>query len=545
RSAGSFRVHSGARFDFKGGTILEDGHGVIVDNGLVKVWPQATAPAKFTLRHGSVEFEGNVAVGQTLVVQGVGGFGGGGAYAEVNLDPGVIFTNNGTIILDSILGPFEAELIVGDFGLDGMMVNNGTLFSVPGTGGSRALRTELLDNFGSIVVDAAMNLASSNGLVRNHGLIVVNPGGDLSVVGDSQAFDQVAGAIQAQPDATFVLSGVGFGDLPQFIFSGGAIEQGTVAIRNGTLTLEPSAVGRGHFTLWRGCELDGEIGPSHTVIVEGSNRGGADAYLTTPTGGNLTNRGTLIVATPDALFGASIQLNQGWSLVNEVGAAFEVNAGAGTNPFIGAALRNKGVTNVRRSLTLGNNNDTHQNQTTGEFNLSNNAVVTFQGNAATPFTNAADAQSKGVVGGIGQLNVGAGRIFQNAGRVEPGGDAAAGTLSVTGNYTQTSGGILNIELGGTGQGQFDTLSVSQQVTLSGTLNVTLLPGYTPQAGNSFTGVTFAGRTGDFATVNLPTLTGGLVLQRSYTPTAMVLTVATTLPDQALPPHKPNRRPIRR
>ncbi len=89
----------------------------------------------------------------------------------------------------------------------------------------------------------------------------------------------------------------------------------------------------------------------------------------------------------------------------------------------------------------------------------------------------------------------------NAAQVSPGGSGAAGTLAIVGNYTQASGGTLNVELGGTGAGTFDKLTVSGSATLNGTLNVSTIGGFTPASGNAFQVMTYSSRSGAFATVN--------------------------------------------
>ncbi len=96
----------------------------------------------------------------------------------------------------------------------------------------------------------------------------------------------------------------------------------------------------------------------------------------------------------------------------------------------------------------------------------------------------------------------------NGGTINPGGSAAAGTLSISGNYTQYSGGTINVELGGLSAGtQYDRLAVGGIAALAGTFNVSLIDGFTPGLGNGFQVLSFASRSGDFQTYN------GLALQR--------------------------------
>jgi hypothetical protein len=100
----------------------------------------------------------------------------------------------------------------------------------------------------------------------------------------------------------------------------------------------------------------------------------------------------------------------------------------------------------------------------------------------------------------GHLTVGAGYTFTvqgnflNAGILEIG-----GTMSVQGNYTQTAGAALDIDIASSTI--YGTLTVSGTATLAGTLNVALVNGYTPASGASFTILTFGARSGDFSTEN--------------------------------------------
>lgn len=64
-------------------------------------------------------------------------------------------------------------------------------------------------------------------------------------------------------------------------------------------------------------------------------------------------------------------------------------------------------------------------------------------------------------------------------------------------------------IGGTGSGQYDTLEVEGGVTLGGTIEVSLLSGYTPSLGDRFQLITADRLLGNFAGLVLPTLPGGL------------------------------------
>ena len=118
----------------------------------------------------------------------------------------------------------------------------------------------------------------------------------------------------------------------------------------------------------------------------------------------------------------------------------------------------------------------------------------------------------------------------NAGTVSPGN--SAGIITVDGDYTQEVGGTLEIELGGTTAGTgYDQLVVTGATTLQGTLNVTLMPGFSPQAGDTFFIVNHpTSGTGNFTVENLPVLPGGLIMEIDYSDPGVTLTVVSTSTD---------------
>ncbi len=54
---------------------------------------------------------------------------------------------------------------------------------------------------------------------------------------------------------------------------------------------------------------------------------------------------------------------------------------------------------------------------------------------------------------------------------------APGVITITGNYTQSSAGTLDVDLGGTSLSEVDQLQVSGTATLAGTLDVNLIDGF--------------------------------------------------------------------
>ena len=106
--------------------------------------------------------------------------------------------------------------------------------------------------------------------------------------------------------------------------------------------------------------------------------------------------------------------------------------------------------------------------------------------------------------GTGTIN---GSVDNSAGFVLPGVQPAnvsgfvPGTLTINGNYTQGSGGELDIELINNSPGAFSVLDVSGLATLDGTLDLFAFPGFTPEVGEDFTFLLFGSLSGEFANVD--------------------------------------------
>ena len=126
----------------------------------------------------------------------------------------------------------------------------------------------------------------------------------------------------------------------------------------------------------------------------------------------------------------------------------------------------------------------------------------------------------GVLSGGGTVIATGGVI--NGGTIAPGTTSAMGTLSIAGNYTQTSNGTLSIRLGSTSS---DKLAVGGAASLNGTLQLA-------SAGEPFTlGTTYSvlsanSVSGSFATIN-GALTTFLGASPNYTANGLTISVVQT------------------
>jgi hypothetical protein len=97
----------------------------------------------------------------------------------------------------------------------------------------------------------------------------------------------------------------------------------------------------------------------------------------------------------------------------------------------------------------------------------------------------------------------------NNGLVSPGFQRTAGTLSITGTYTQSATGRLVLRLRQTAPGGVtvdDALAVTGAASLGGRVQVLAPPG-SVVAGATFPLLTYAAVVGNFATTNLPNIPG--------------------------------------
>ncbi|MCC6681750.1 MAG: hypothetical protein IT445_12685 [Phycisphaeraceae bacterium] len=135
------------------------------------------------------------------------------------------------------------------------------------------------------------------------------------------------------------------------------------------------------------------------------------------------------------------------------------------------------------------------------------------------------------VGGSGFLSLTAGSAIEgtgtmhgiviNSGRVSPG--PATDALWINGGYGQATNGQLDIEL--TYAGFHDSLLVLGLASLDGKLKLTLLNGFVPTAGASFTILSAQSLSGTFAAIEGMSVNGNLSLAVTYSATAVKVTAA--------------------
>ncbi|MEZ5291133.1 MAG: hypothetical protein R2745_08630 [Vicinamibacterales bacterium] len=208
-----------------------------------------------------------------------------------------------------------------------------------------------------------------------------------------------------------------------------------------------------------------------TVALNGTTVVNTPVSMTVPVvqTGNTSGTGTIVLDAPmtwqAGLIGnaGGIEVNAPWTLTIST---------ANQKVFDGAPLTNRGTV----AWTGG--------------------TIFLQGNAAV--ANAATG-SLDVQAGLQLTSSNCGSpTFANAGLLRRSG--ATGTFTVGSCVAFSNTGTVQLRLGGTGAGQYDVLATAG-ATLGGTLDVTLVNGFVPSAGNAFDVVTYGSRTGSFAVID--------------------------------------------
>jgi hypothetical protein len=299
--------------------------------------------------------------------------------------------------------------------------------------------------------------------------------------------------------------------------SGETIAAGGIQMGNGTLQ------GSDLITTANGLNWTaGTIGGSNEIQLN------APSTITAQLGGNplpsLSGR-TLritngVTATVNGIVNSSWDIRNGAQIVIDSGGTLNLTS---SGRIDAAGTGTKTITNNGTLRRSGNVNTT-------DVELIVNNAATVEALAGTLVLSAAYTQTAGetrVNGGTldpnstftlqgGQLtgsgNV-QGAVSNSGGDLSPGvGAGSDGDLNLVGAYSQSATSTFTVELGPTGA-DVDRVDITGAATLDGTLNVSLVGGFTPSPSQVFTIMTFTSRTGTFAAENLPP---GFTIQYSST-----------------------------
>jgi hypothetical protein len=257
---------------------------------------------------------------------------------------------------------------------------------------------------------------------------------------------------------------------------------------------------------------DGQIGAQFTNAAAGELRAQAGRSLRLTGSGN-TNAGQI------KLLGGELEFTQ--NLTNSAGGFISGNGSL----IVGGGLTNQGTMNFAGTANI---DGAVTNAVGGKIisggggatifydDLVNNGEIRTSTNGFTVFFGA--VSGSGTFTGTGTVN------FE--GDLSPGSSPAA--VNFAGDVVLGPESTLRIELGGTAAGtQYDQINVAGELTLDGTLQISLINGFTPSAGQAFNILVWGSLAGAFSSIELPTLPG-LMWDTSQLASGM-LSVAPGLP----------------
>ena len=482
-SAPGFRMNKGT-FNFGGGSTTGDP----LQLASVALNPSINAGT------GSVEFvgggntlAGDVTANKTVIIRGGGA---GCTYGDTTVTSSTSRTNSGTIKFTSD-NNCDANLTF----TTGTLTNAaaGTIHVV-NTGGGTFKGN--LDNQGLIDIDNPITLNKPGATYTNTGTIDITSDKTLTIAAsddsETHTFTLAGGTLSAP----------GTQGSPGFRQNGG-----NFAVTGGTATGELALVGpdisvpsgTGTFELRGNAnELKSNVGENIALEINGGGPGGTFGNGKLTSADSFTNHGT-IRTTHNNSAPAALEVQSGTLTNSPTG---EIEGGAGGSNTFTTNLDNQGLLDAASSSF---NKASGAYSSSGTIVVAEGATLTFNnpltqtagttrlaGNNSTIDPTTYQLQG-GTLEGTGQVS----SPLNNDGIVKPG--LSPGAITVVGDYVQTSGGVYEVEITGTGANQFDRLNVTGSATLAGTLKMDSAA-YQPTVGQSISVLNAASVTGAFGTL---------------------------------------------
>lgn len=404
----------------------------------------------------------------------------GGTLAMVNgtIGGALAVSGSGTLTLPSSQGASTLP-VTGMFSFSGGTINGASGNTLSANGGLAITGTPTVDTVTLLSNGSGAMSGPATNLLLSNNATLSNGNGTGTSTFDVQDSTGINGAGTVSNYGTFQKSVAGTAtttiNVP-FVNGFG----GTLNVMAGTLDL----AGVGGISSCSACGYKAQAGA--TLLF------GAAQTLSGP---NFSGAGNVIWM---ASAGATSSLLNGTYGVSGTTtfSGGEVDFGLGERVALGPTTVSSGSVTFDRGSTL--------------TALDSNSVLTINGGTVTFST----AQLGGP--SLSTVNLNTGTMVDTA-----------ETLTLNGNYTQTSAGTLALELGGTAAGtNYSQLVVNGTATLTGTLSVTAINGFTPSPGDSYVLIEPTILNGTFTTTAFPPLAPGDSFNLTYAaaPTGVVLAV---------------------
>jgi|GEM_PF-3055088 len=456
----------------------------------------------------------------TLTLSGVTIQGGAGEIAEQNADAS--FVNNGTIIAG-----VSGQSISVDGGSPNGLISSGTIESM--NGGMLTLM-QFSSNTGTLSVSGTGSQLAVIGLNFNNSGTITVSGGTLNIGGTTTtaglgAISATGGVINLSGTLNNTGKTLDFEPVSTGSFSGSTLTfPGSLFLNIGTIVggAISDMPGAGLMLTVNSGMLVGVTIPANSVL-DASQIAGANAQVT----GGLVLNGTILLGSSivpgnygrltflgtqmisgngSVVFGASA--SEGL-FIQDSGNAATLTLGPGINVGGGAGS----IAAFNGDSSIVNNGGITAGVASATISISPGSIGSF--------TNTGSLQATG--GGT----LGLGNVVINSGTITIG---TASRVNVNGSFSQTSGGNLNLMIGGPpAGGKFGSISVNGAAHLAGALTATIVGPYLPVNTNNFTAATFSSSTGSLV-YNLPGA-AHFAFTKTVNPTNIIVT-ATGVGDMA-------------
>ena len=470
-----------------------------------------TNSGTFTVNAGSISTSNFTNTGNTT-------FNAGGFTSS-----STSITNSGSFVMNGGNIPSGNVTNSGTFVLNGGTISASTFTnSVSGNMTAHGSFGGQLVNHGTLTVDGAFTFTNSNTVTQDG---IVQGVGTISNSSGSASFNNSTGGVinSTTPNGTLVINNLSTNNagavvnvgptstlsLASFNGTGGWTNSGTVYMQGPGARLTGGAMTLQNGGIIQGAGLvTSSLGTSNNGVIRAS---GGELAFTAAGILNSTQSQIQMLAGSTANFMQGISMNSG--VISLVGGTFENNSrtmtNAGTINGYGT-LRTGGLTNNSgRLLSVGSGNmDVFGNVTNnGTVSIQNGRTATFYGN----------------VNGSGSFTGTGTAVF--LGSLSPGSSPAL--VNFGGNANLGGAISLSIELGGSILGTtYDKIHVTGELSIGGTLAVSLINGFLPGAGATFDVLDWGTLSGTFSTLQLPTLPDSYTWDTSQLYTTGVLSVTS-------------------
>ncbi|HLJ97780.1 MAG TPA: CARDB domain-containing protein, partial [Gemmataceae bacterium] len=434
----------------------------------------------------------------------------GGTIALVNgtnwTNTGVIQAlNSGTVQLGgsfTTAGLGSVRNNGGTIRLVGTLTNSGSTLLLNASSGSWTMSGTIIGGALHTADGAALIVQSGtlNGMTVNGTLDMASLGGYLTIVNGltlnsllnlGNSSGTTYSSITFQGSQTLGGNGA-------VVFGGNSNMNNTLVVSGGILTVGPSVTIHG---------IDGTI--NGTFVNQGTIQAdGAGGLISLVNGNNWTNTGTLQALNGGTLSaqGTSSNFSAAGTLTGGTWRVFANSTMRVLSPGI--------VTNAASVLLDGSNSNFYRD------NSNTDALSNFSTNSATGSFTIQNHRRVAIAG-----------PFSNNGVITIG---PGSTFSVTGSVSQSSAGVLGVQIGGSSStGLFGRLVTPAAVSFGGTLAIGQVNGFGTTAGDSFPIMSFGSSTGVFAAITGLTSGRIQVFAAVFSATSLVLNALVNAADLAV------------